>query len=443
MKTLPTTVWRRRPTGASLQSGASDLTWNPAEDSAMLGIFMRGLIPSFAISSHLHAYLTISALLSLSTWVLLLLPNFLEERGWSSQEIGWAIGSFFLVNLLCQVLSGQISNRLGSVRTALSGAGLGCLGGFLYLAALWHPVMIFPSRVLHGAGTAMVFTGALMQLLRSVPLDLRGRVMGYYGLPGFVMLGIGPALSEWFIYHWGFEGIFVSIPIMFLAVTWILLRLARPWTPIEVRRQSFTEALSASIPRLKAILIFSMFFGLCFSAWNSFIAPAVRAVGNGAVSSFGMGYGLGAVATRLGISHRLDTGQRRLAAISTLFLYSTSMALIPHSTAVWQLALLGLACGTVHGTYYPALSSIAAERFHPVHEGQAMGLYIAASGLGMFLGPPLWGALADFGGYRLVFAAAGLSLAFNTVFFLISEYRRKPSARGQSQESTVVSGIDD
>ncbi len=164
------------------------------------------------MKNNLVAYLAISALLSLANWILLLLPNFLAERHWSSQEIGWAIGCFFLVNLIFQILSGPVAHRRGNLSTALAGAGLGFAGGLLYLGALWFTGMIFPARVFHAAGAAMVFAGALMELVKSVPLHLRGRMIGYYGLPGFVMMGLGPMTSEWFVYRWGFASYFSRNP---------------------------------------------------------------------------------------------------------------------------------------------------------------------------------------------------------------------------------------
>lgn len=390
-------------------------------------------------SPYLYAYLGISALSSLATWMLLLLPNFLQEQGWSSQGIGWAIGSYFIVNLVAQIVAGQAADRFGNVATALGGAALATAGGLLYIASLWTPALIFAARAFHAVGTASISAAVLISLVNSVPNHLRGRMIGYFGLPGFVMLGLGPFLSEWFIYRWGFEGTFVAIALIFILIGVILWRLPRPLAQRENQRARFSEALLASVPSLRPILTFSVFFGLCFSAWNSFIAPAVRTLGSGAVSLFGLGYGAGAVMTRLGISHRLDTGSRRLAAISSLLAYSVSLVFIPHTSHTWQLLILGLVCGMSHGTYYPSLSSIATERFHPLHTGQAMGLYISASSLGMFLGPPLWGFLADRLGYPFIFAAAGLVLAVSTITFVASEWkyvvvasrrtRREPSAR--------------
>ena len=52
-------------------------------------------------------------------------PHFLQERGWSSQRIGWAMGCYFLVNLVSRILAGPIADRYGNVPTALVGVGGG------------------------------------------------------------------------------------------------------------------------------------------------------------------------------------------------------------------------------------------------------------------------------------------------------------------------------
>ena len=62
------------------------------------------------------------------------------------------------------------------------------------MAAVWAPVLIFPARIFEAVGAAMVSMAVLIVLVNSVPVHLKGRMMGYFGLPGFVMLGVGPVL---------------------------------------------------------------------------------------------------------------------------------------------------------------------------------------------------------------------------------------------------------
>ena len=82
--------------------------------------------------------------------------------------------------------------------------------------------------------------------------------------------------------------------------------------------------------------------------------------------------------------------------------------------------MIGLGCGVSHGLYYPALSSFAAARFHPLHTGSAMSLYMSAFSLGMFLGSPFWGYIGNQWGYLWIFTAAGLFVFCSTLIFLIS-----------------------
>lgn len=370
---------------------------------------------------HLLAYLSIGGLSSLTVWMLILLPSFLAGKAWSSQKIGWAMGSYFLVQLAVQVFAGHLANRWGNVPTALSGAGCALAGCFFYLGALQNPDLVFAGRVLHGCGAALISSGALIQLIQSVPTELRGRMIGYFGLPGFVMLGVGPALSEWFVATWGFQGTFLALLGCFLLITWFLTRLPRPLVPGGKRRAPFSRALRNVFPRLKIILLFSVAFGLSFSAWNTFLAPLLLPLGRGVVSSFGMGYAAGAVLSRTGISHRLEQGWLRLLGVSTLILYGLTLAIIPQLSGTWSLVAAGSVMGISHGVYYPSLSSLATERFHTLHVSHAMSLYIAASSLGMFFGPPMWGVLVDWLSYGPVFAAAGLLLAGATLAFLVTE----------------------
>ncbi len=373
----------------------------------------------------LWAYLGISALRNLSAAILLFLPFLLAEGGWSSQKIGWAIGLFFFSFLAVQIFAGHLADRIGNVRTALLGAGITLLAGFCYLGVLWFPNLVFLARLLHGGGSALILAGALINLVRSVPQELRGRMMGYFGLPGFIVLGVGPSLAEGLLEYTGFVGAFTTIVVVSLLIAWILHRLPRPLS--TTKREPFLRALHVNLPRLKPVLIFCACFGFCISIWSSFLAPAVAGIGPGAVSAFGFGYGSGALLTRLGLSQWLDTHDRRLLAISTLVVYALGLALIPQSPSVWHLGVVGLICGMCHGVYYPALSALASERFHPLHTGQGMSLYAAASSLGFFVGPPVWGLLTDLTSHKLTFASSGLLLVLSVVTFVAFESQQLTS----------------
>ena len=368
--------------------------------------------------SELLPYLSVSSFLALSMWMLLLLPNFLESHGWSSSKIGAAMSCYYLMNLLALAFSGRFADRYGTKATSMGGVALGISSGLLYLTAIEVPDLIFVARAVHASGTALVMTGAMVQMIQSVPIQLRGRMLGYFGLPGFVMLGLGPAISEWLVYRWGFEAVFVALIVFFALAGFVLYRL--PGSTLVGRNSPvrLMQALRLSFPALRPILFFSAFVGLCLSMWQSFLAPTVRSLGSGAVSNWGIGYALGALIARGGVSHLIESRASRLAGISALFLYGTGLTLIPLVNQSWHLAFVGLMCGMSHGLYFPSLSSMATDRFHPTHTGQGLSLYLSAKSLGMFIGPPVWGLIADQTGYASIFTAAGSLLALGTAVFI-------------------------
>ena len=193
------------------------------------------------------AYLSISALLSFAMWTLILVPDYLVHQGWSAQKIGWAMGVFFVFALFSQIFSGHLADRIGNVPTALIGAGIALSGCVFYWVTLWWPEALFAARALHGAGASMVRSGALFHLVRSVPQKLKGRVMGYFGLPGFVMMGLGPVMAETLRHSWGMVGVFTLILVSFVAV---VILLSPPTASLG--SQGHSTGIRSSAPSVRA-----------------------------------------------------------------------------------------------------------------------------------------------------------------------------------------------
>jgi MFS family permease len=369
-------------------------------------------------------YVVLSGLLSLSIWLLILLPRYLHDRGWSSKQVGWIFGAYSLFGLLSTLISIPIAQRLGSLSLARLGAGLGLICGVLYGITVSNPVLILGARAAHSAAVAFVYTGALLQLVSSVKPSIRGRMMGYFSMPGFVMIGIGPWLSEWLVAQWGFGVIPPAIVLIFAVIAGLLTILSSPIRNDGAAiRLTFTHLVRTSVGTLTSVLLLSIVFGTSFAAWTTFLSPAMQYLGRGAVSNFGWGYATGAILGVLVVGQKLESQSRRLIGIATLFLFSLGLVLIPVAAAVWQLAVIGALCGVGHGICYPALSSLATERCHPMHLESGTTLYLASSSLGAFLGSSLWGAVADAAGFSAVFISAGALLSMATIAFMFRQRR--------------------
>jgi MFS family permease len=104
-----------------------------------------------------------------------------------------------------------------------------------------------------------------------------------------------------------------------------------------------------------------------------------------------------------------------------------------------SLAVIGLATGTgvfVFGSLLfgfasavagPAPAAYAAEVSSEDDRGLAMGAFRTAGDLGLLLGPPLLGAVADHSGYPWAFGANGLIVAFSAIALGLVALRRARS----------------
>jgi len=369
-------------------------------------------------------YGCLSGLLSLSTWLLILLPRFLYERGWTGNQVGWIMGVYSLFSLIFTLGCIPIARNLGGLRLARLGAAVGVISGVLYGIPVSYPVVVLAARAAHSTAAAFVYTGALLQLVSSVPLSIRGRMMSYFSLPGFVMIGVGPWLAEWLVHQWGFEVIPFALVLIFTIIIALLTKLVSPVrNEIGAMRLTFTDLLPTSVGKLTSVLVLSIVFGIAFASWTTLLAPALVSLGRGAVSNFGWGYATGGILSALAVSQKFKSQSRRLGGIATLFLFSLGLVLIPVAVEVWQLAFIGALCGTGHGIFYPALSSEAAERFHPMHLESGTALYLASSSLGAFMGSPVWGSVADAAGYAVVFVSSASLLSLTTVGFILRQRR--------------------
>lgn len=365
--------------------------------------------------------LLISALIALTNWFLLPLPRVLAGNNWSSERIGWTMAMFLGAWTIAQLVSGMISQLIGSRNLALLGSILGVFGGFCYISFSVMPYAILPARILHGIGSAFAYSGVLYLFLDRLPMRLRAKAIGYYGLPGVAMAMVGPAIAENLERNWGILPVVTLVLLVFcvlfigiLKFNEIPRRESESATPIVGH---FGEIVSRGYG---AFMVF-MVLGACSSVWQTFLAPLVIGLGPGALSSFAIGHGSGAVLSRLSASSRVDHGRPRLAAILALIVYGGGLALIPKAYFGWQLATLGLVTGVTYGLAFVAIISLAIERMLPDETSVGTAFLLASIGLGGFFGPPIWGVIADNFGYDTAFVLAGSVLAVSVAVFVIGE----------------------
>lgn len=358
------------------------------------------------------------------------LPVFAREFGVSLAAVGATVAAFGLARLLLNVPLGSLADRRGRRILLVGGplvfaigmTGAGLAGGIVSLTA-W--------RFVSGAGSAMYMTGALVYLTDvSTPAN-RGRLIGVN--QGALLFGqaIGPGLGGLIA-----DAVGIRAPFFVIGAAGLLASIHAYFRLEETRpknsRQHFEHGAETR-PRWREIIGSRTFLSI---ALVNFVIFFTRAGSKNTlmplegVTVLGLSVGeIGLVLTGIALinlallspaANFSDRHGRTRAIVPSLFGVAAALTVISLAGDVtWFLVGAGiLAVSTAISG--PAPAAFAADNAPEVSRGVSLGMFRTAGDVGLLVGPPLLGWIADAGGYGIAFATnAGLVAVAAVVFHLI------------------------
>jgi MFS family permease len=188
-----------------------------------------------------------------------LMPLYIQSAGFGAGANGFILGITSLGMLVSLLVMGPVIDRGDSRHFMLLG-GLGwALGALLALLPPLAPLLAL-CRFAQGFGFAIFLTSLMVHATRSIPLDLRGTVVGMSEAVGGASIALTPFLAVWMQAQVGFRGTFTAAAALGLGASLLALLLdhqARPafdtTRPAKPARLLSTRAL---LPGLVAGALF-------------------------------------------------------------------------------------------------------------------------------------------------------------------------------------------
>jgi MFS family permease len=142
------------------------------------------------------------------TAVVIAMPAIARDLGFGVAGFAWIIDAYSLAFTGALLAAGALADRFGRRRSMLGGnavfllASIGC-------GIATNGLTLFAARVLRGAGTAFLVTGALALVASAFPVaGQRARAFGVMGVISGVAMALGPTLgsflASWFGWRWIF-----------------------------------------------------------------------------------------------------------------------------------------------------------------------------------------------------------------------------------------------
>ncbi len=328
----------------------------------------------------------------------------IEELGLSLIQAGLILSLFSLIAAFAGAGFGLLSDRIGHLRTALTGLSVSAGGAFLGATAAGVEVLLV-SRLIEGFGFILAIV-ALPSLISGSASDRnRPLAMGLWG--AFMPAGIGasmvltPVLLEW---H-GWRGLWNDIGLVILLwclVLFITFRRADNKTGIRLSTSEFI----ASVMRLGPLLVVAGF--VCYSSlYQSLTAflPTILATEYGV--TLARSAHLGALVVVANVVGNLSAGWLigrgfipwKLLTLSFLAMGICATLVFSGFSEPLVKTLAGILF-SAFGGIFPGTAFVLAARYSvkPSHMALMAGFMLQGAGIGQTIGPLMVSSVVEFSG---------------------------------------------
>jgi MFS family permease len=388
------------------------------------GPFARATFTNFVFMSSLSCFI--------------LLPLYVQRLGGTEAEIGFVQGMYSAAGIVCQPLIGLWLDRVG--RRVFMSLGVVLLmvasAGFLLTQSI---PLLGALRVMQGLGFSSFFVANYMHVIELVPVERRGWALGIYGVSGFLGTALAPVAGELVIRRVGFIWLFLLAVLLAAVAALLVVRTSGIRPPHMGPGPGLSSLREGVLDIMHLHMALAFFFGLGTGVMFTFLPTFGDSLGVHSISLFYTAYAIAAVGVRVVGGNLIDTRGRRAVIVPSMFIMAASAALLvclaffvgPRVSypVVPFLFLTGLLAGSAHGFLYPALAALLMDVTPEARRGGAVGIFSAVFLVGNALGSIVFGHIAHWLGYRVMWSVLAVLLltGFMLSFRLREGYSRRSS----------------
>ncbi|KAF1085540.1 Purine efflux pump PbuE [Sporotomaculum syntrophicum] len=329
------------------------------------------------------------------------LPVYIKEITGKDALTGLAMGSLLLAAVLFRPFAGRLIDTGKRKAVFLFGTAIFFLCTISFNLA---PVLLIllAARFIQGFGWAYCNTAAGTLASDIIPKPRLAEGMGYYGLSLSLGMAIGPALGLFLIQGYGFQFMFnICAGYVFLSFLLALLikysnlKIAATKKPLSLKTIFEKKAIHPSL------VIF--FTSIGYAAVVSFLALFGQERHVSDVGLFFVVYAISLTISRPFFGRLADTKGYDMVVVSGLILCSLAMTIIYFAHTLPVFILAGMVYGIGYGAVQPTTQALSVLYVPMERRGSATATFFLFLDLGMCLGAVMWGVVAHYFGYGLMY----------------------------------------
>lgn len=350
------------------------------------------------------------------------LPVYIKEQGGSTGSAGLALAVLTVAAVIIRPFTGFALDLYGRRAILIGGLLLFLLPSVAFIGMM-QVSMLLILRFVQGFGWGICATASGTVASDVVPKSRLGEGLGYFSLTSSFSAAIAPVIGLWLIDAFSFRTMFAVCFLFSLISLGLALVIKYPKLEIHSKDHKlvFIEKLALR-PALVALLV-----AVTFSSLQSFLVLYARQQGLNSAGIFFTAFALttllsrplsGLVVDRMGMRGYdlvMLTGTPAIVA---------AMLVVSRTASLWHLVTGGVLFGLGYGLIQSTMLVLAVNLVPGSRRGAANATFWTAFDTGVAVGSVLWGVVANWFGYPVLFALAVIPvvLALGLYFFMAERY---------------------
>jgi MFS family permease len=371
--------------------------------------------------------------------LLILLPLYTLDAGYNAAFAATIVGLRGVGILLFDIPAGVLVARFGEKTILLTGLALILVGNVL-LAAAAHPWLLMLAAVLLGAGISAWMIGRQSYIVDTCAPEEVGRAIAVMAGLQRVGMFLGPAAGGLLAAQVGYSVTFiVGAGVALIAGLLVLSFTKNVWPTDAAAVAGFRGAIEVlrSHGKVFATAGVASFSLQLMRAARELLVPLFGAAVGLDVAAIGIIYSLSSaidMSLFYPVGVWIDRHGRKWSAVSSTFVFSVALALLPLVVGYYSLLAVGLLLGLANGLGTGIVMVMGADLSRDtLHRGQFLGVWRLIGDVGVSVAPLVTGALAGLASLAAAsLCVAGLGFAGTLMMMsLVPETLRRGNGKPQ------------
>ncbi|TDT63326.1 MFS transporter [Fonticella tunisiensis] len=339
------------------------------------------------------------------------LPLFIKQIGGNETHVGLSMGIFMLSAVVFRPVIGGLLDRFGRRSFIILGLSFFTLTMYMYNSVNGITDLIW-LRIFHGVSWAISTTAIGTVIADIVPKARYGEGMGWYGTAMTLAMAISPMLGVWIVQNLSYHALFLFAVALSITALLLPFGVKMPFQPQpDVKRIEFFDK-SVLFVAISVLLLF-----ISYASITTFV-PLFADLLKVNSGLFFLVYSATLFLSRPIGGKLSDQYGETFVVIPALLISILALIVLSLSTGLFGMLVSAILYGIGFGSAQPVLQATILRLVPLDRRGVASASFSTATDLGIGLGSIIFGWIAKYASYQILFIISAVSVIFSLLVFV-------------------------